>query len=160
MPLLSGTAPIEPVTLQVVDPCRRKRADYGKLACASETVIEGYHCAFKNENENFPREPGSPIDDNKAKIIQPYRTPETNKLILVAGLWAQPEVALRLHREPASGVEEDKLARFTVHCEVKFIGMLPKEAKLRWNPGQWVPPDMNALVARPESCTIDQPDPP
>jgi hypothetical protein len=135
-------------------------ADYNKLACASETVVDGYHCMFKSETETFPREPGAPLDDNKAKIIQPYRTPETNKLIMVAGLWAQPDVALRLHREPSSGVEEEKLARFTVNCEVKFIGVLPKEAKLRWNPGQWVSPDMTALVARPESCKVAEPDPP
>jgi hypothetical protein len=83
-----------------------------------------------------------------------------NKLIMVAGLWAQPEVALRLYREPASGVEEEKLARFTVNCEVKFIGKLPNTAKLRWNPGQWVSPDMDALVARPESCKVAEPEPP
>jgi hypothetical protein len=135
-------------------------ADYQKLACASETVVDGYHCMYKNENETFPREAGAPLDDNKAKVIQPYRTPETNKLIMVAGLWAQPDVALRLHREPHMGVEEEKLARFTVNCEVKFIGMLGKDAKLRWNPGQWVQPDMNAIVARPENCKISEPEPP
>jgi hypothetical protein len=135
-------------------------ADYNKLACASEQVIEGFHCAFKSETESFPRDPGAPLDDNKAKLIQPYRTPETNKLILVAGLWAQPDVALRLHREPTVGVDEEKLARFTVKCDVKFIGALPNTAKLRWNPGQWVTPDMEAIVARPESCKIMELDPP
>jgi hypothetical protein len=136
-------------------------ADYAKLACASDQVIEGFHCAFKSETESFPREPGAPLDDNKAKIIQPYRTPETNKLILVAGLWAQPDVALRLHREPTVGVDEEKLARFTVKCDVKFIGSLPMDkTKLRWNPGQWVNPDMEAIVARPESCKIMELDPP
>ena len=135
-------------------------ADYNKLACASDQVIEGFHCAFKSETESFPRDPSAPLDDNKAKLIQPYRTPETNKLILVAGLWAQPEVALRLHREPTAGVDEEKLARFTVKCDVKFIGVLPNTAKLRWNPGQWVTPDMEAIVARPESCKIMELDPP
>jgi hypothetical protein len=136
-------------------------ADYNKLACASDQVIEGFHCAFKSETESFPRDPGAPLDDNKAKLIQPYRTPETNKLILVAGLWAQPDVALRLHREPTVGVDEEKLARFTVKCDVKFIGTLPTNTtKLRWNPGQWVTPDMNAIVARPESCKIMEPEPP
>jgi hypothetical protein len=136
-------------------------ADYNKLACASEQVIEGFHCAFKSESESFPRDPSAPLDDNKAKLIQPYRTPETNKLILVAGLWAQPDVALRLHREPTVGVDEEKLARFTVKCDVKFIGSLPMDkTKLRWNPGQWVTPDMEAIVARPESCKIMELDPP
>jgi hypothetical protein len=136
-------------------------ADYNKLACASDQVIEGFHCAFKSETESFPRDPGAPLDDNKAKLIQPYRTPETNKLILVPGLWAQPDVALRLHREPTVGVDEEKLARFTVKCDVKFIGSLPMDkTKLRWNPGQWVTPDMEAIVARPESCKIMELDPP
>jgi hypothetical protein len=135
-------------------------ADFGKLACASDTVVDGFHCAFKNETESFPRDPNAPLDDNKATIIQPYRTPDTNKLVMVAGLWAQPDVALRLHREPSAGIDEEKLARFTVKCDVKFIGVLGKGAKLRWNPGQWIDPDMTAIVARPESCKVMEPEPP
>jgi hypothetical protein len=135
-------------------------ADFNKLACASESAFDGTHCAFKSETESFPREPNAPLDDNKATIIQPYRTPDTNKLVLVAGLWAQPDVALRLHREPSAGIDEEKLARFTVKCDVKFVGMLAKGSKLRWNPGQWVEPDMNAIVALPTSCKVMEPEPP
>jgi len=135
-------------------------ADYNKLACASESVFEGYHCAYKTETETFPREPGAPLDDNKAKIIHPYRTWLDNTLVMVAGLWAQPALALRLHREPPMGVEEDKLARFIVECEVTFIGVLANGSKLRWNPGQWVNPDMNATVARPDSCKLVEVEPP
>jgi hypothetical protein len=135
-------------------------ADYNKLACASESVFDGYRCAFKSENEAFPREPGAPIDDNKGKIIQPYRTWLDNQLVLVAGLWAQPALALRLHREPPQGIDEDKLARFVTECEVTFIGVLAQGSKLQWNRGQWVAPDMNAIVARPDSCKIVQAEPP
>jgi hypothetical protein len=135
-------------------------ADYNKLACASESVFDGYHCAFKTESEMFPREPGAPLDDNKAMIIQPYRTWLDNQLVLVAGLWAQPALALRLHREPAQGIDEEKLARFVVECDVTFIGALANGSKLSWNRGQWIAPDMNAIVARPDSCKITEAEPP
>ena len=134
-------------------------ADFNKLACASESVFDGTHCAFKTETESFPREPGAPLDDNKATIIQPYRTWLDNQLVLVAGLWAQPPLALRLHREPPAGIDEEKLARFVVECDVTFIGVV-QNAKLRWNPGQWIAPDMNPIVARPDSCKITEAEPP
>jgi hypothetical protein len=135
-------------------------ADFGKLACASPDVFDGTHCAFKSETDSFPRDPGAPLDDNKANIIQPYRTWLDNQLVLVAGLWAQPVLALRLHREPSAGIDEEKLARFVVQCDVTFIGQLSKGSKLRWNPGQWVDPDMNAVVARPDVCKIIEAEPP
>jgi len=135
-------------------------ADFNKLACASESVFEGYRCAFKSETESFPREPGAPLDDNKATIIQPYRTWLDNQLVLIAGLWAQPALALRLHREPPQGIDEEKLARFVVECQVTFVGVLAGGSKLQWNRGQWVVPDMNAMVARPDSCKITEAEPP
>lgn len=128
-------------------------ADYNKLFCAHDKEFSGYHCAFKTENEQWPRDPNAPLDDNKAKVIQPYRTWLDNQLVLVAGLWAQPAVATRLHREPAGGVEEDKLARFVVECQVSFIGKMDG-VKLRWGPGQWTNPDMNPMLAKPDSCKI------
>jgi hypothetical protein len=134
-------------------------ADYSKLACAYDKPIGGYHCAWKSENEAWPREPDAPIDDNKASIIQPYRTWLDNQLILVGGLWATPAVATRLHREPTQGVDEDKLARFVVECQVTFIGKA-EGSKLRWNPGQWTNPDQQAMVAKPESCKLIDAEPP
>lgn len=128
-------------------------ADYNKLFCASDKVFEGNHCGFKTENQPWPRDPNAPLDDNKANVIQPYRTWLDNQLILVAGLWAQPAVATRLHREPAAGMEEDKLARFVVECQVTFIGRMDG-VRLRWGPGQWGNPDMNPMVAKPDSCKI------
>jgi hypothetical protein len=133
-------------------------ADYNKLACASDKEFEGTHCQYKSEKELWPREPNAPLDDNKADVIQPYRTATDNQLLLVAGLWAQPEVALRLHNEPPSGVAEDKLARFIAQCEVKFVGALP-DAKLRWNAGaSWGKPDTSSVfVAKPISCKVQNP---
>jgi hypothetical protein len=134
-------------------------ADYNKLTCAHEKEFAGYHCAFKSENEAWPRDPAQPIDDNKATIVQPYRTWLDNQLILVGGLWAQPAVATRLHREPPAGIDEEKLARFVVECQVTFVAKMDG-VKLRWGPGQWTNPDMTPMLAKPESCKMIEAEPP
>jgi hypothetical protein len=134
-------------------------ADYNKLTCAHEKEFSNYHCAFKSENEAWPRDPSAPLDDNKATIVQPYRTWLDNQLILVGGLWAQPALATRLHREPSQGVDEEKLARFVTECQVIFIGKM-EGVKLRWGPGQWTNPDMAPMLAKPESCKIIEAEPP
>lgn len=128
-------------------------ADYAKLACAYDKEVSGYHCGWKADNETWPRVPGAPLDDNKATVIQPYRTWLDNQLILVGGLWAMPAVATRLHAEPTVGVDEEKLARFAVECEVTFLAKMDG-VKLRWNPGQWAGPDQPPLLARPDSCKL------
>lgn len=128
-------------------------ADYNLLMCASDQVIDGNHCAYKSETEIWSRQPGAPIDDNKRDIIQPYRTWPDNRLILVAGLWAEPAVALRLHREPPAGVPQKRLSRFIADCQMKFIGSL-NNPKLRWpSSSQWLT-EGSAIVAEPISCTI------
>jgi hypothetical protein len=140
-------------------------ADYNLLNCAHDKTYKApatpgekpieYHCAYKSESEPWPRDPTAPLDDNKRNVIQPYRTWLNNQLILVGGLWATPQLALRLHSEPATGIDKEKLARFVVECDVTFIGKLDG-AKLRWGPGQWVPPDMAPMLAHPNSCKITE----
>jgi hypothetical protein len=134
-------------------------ADVNLLACASEQSFDGIHCAFKTPNDPWPRDPTKPHDDNKLDIIQPYRTWFDNKLVFVAGLWAQPEVAFRVHQEPSHGIQADKLARFAVECRVRFLGRFDN-VKLRWNPTQsWTDPDAGATWAgKAEYCKlIDEP---
>jgi hypothetical protein len=129
-------------------------ADYNLLSCASEQVLEGQQCGYKTETERFPNDPKRPLDDNNENVIQPYRTWPDNQLILVSGLWAEPALATRLHREPPGGVASNKLARFVTECRMKFLGYLEKP-KLRWAPGQsWQPEKGNVIVAKPESCKI------
>jgi hypothetical protein len=135
-------------------------ADYNLLGCASEQAFEGLHCAYKSPTEVWPRDPKEANEDtnNKLNIIQPYRTWYDNKLVFVAGLWAEPAVAFRLHQEPPLGVLPDKLARFAVECQVTFVGKLDN-VKLRWNPQQsWNDPDAPAWVAKADRCKlIDEP---
>lgn len=131
-------------------------ADYAKLSCASDQAFKGYHCAYESETKTARRDPDEPIDDNKKTIIQPYRTAGTNKLIMIAGLWAQPALATRLHFEPSRGVSEKKLARFVADCDVNFVGEM-KQPKLRWSPsGKWIT-EGDALVAVPRHCSILKP---
>jgi hypothetical protein len=133
-------------------------ADYNLLACASEQDFDGVHCQYKTTTEQWPRDPNAPADDNKLNIIQPYRTWFDNKLVFVSGLWAQPEVAFRMHQEPAQGFQPDKLARFAVECRLKFIGRFG-QVKLRWSPQHsWADPDGPPWVGRAEFCKlIDEP---
>jgi hypothetical protein len=135
-------------------------ADYNKLTCASDKEFDGAHCQYKTEKELWPRQPDAPLEDNKRTVLQPYRTANDNRLILVSGLWATPEVATRLHKEPPTGVAEEKLARFIAQCEVKFVGNVPG-VRLRWNPsGGWTSPDATEpepFVAKPVSCKILNP---
>jgi hypothetical protein len=128
-------------------------ADYDRLACASEEEAKGKHCAYKTEKERWPPEPGRLVDDNKKDEIQPYRTWPDNRLIMVAGLWAEPAVATRLHREPPAGIQVDKLARFVVECKVEFLANM-QSPQLRWAPGQrWIN-EGNAMLGVPSDCKL------
>jgi hypothetical protein len=127
-------------------------ADYNKLGCAHPDAAGPNHCAFQNEKQPWPRDPNAPLDDNKRNIVQPYRTVD-GQLLMLAGLWAQPAVAMRLHNEPPQGIAENKLARFTAQCRVKFIAEW-KQPLIRWAPGQQWSRQGDALVAEPISCEV------
>jgi hypothetical protein len=130
--------------------------DSRKLGCASDTVVEGTHCSSDGKRRRWPRDPSAPLDDNNVDIIQPYRTADTNQLLYVAGLWAQPELAMRLHREPPDQFAADKLLRFVAYCRVKFVGEL-KQAGVRWDQGAQWQEEPSALVAKPLQCTLSEP---
>jgi hypothetical protein len=133
-------------------------ADAERLACAHDTSVEGLHCAYDGNRRLWPTEPGAPLDDNGARTIQPYRTADSNALIFIAGLWNQPELALRRHQEPPDQFPVKKLLRFTAYCKVTFVGEL-QGASLRWDVrGSWER-NQSALVARPLACSLSAPAP-
>ena len=107
-------------------------ADYEKLACAYDKQVGDAHCEYKTEHELWPRDPSAPVDDNKKNVIQPYSAVPDNAFILLSGLWAQPEVAMRLHAEPPANVETKRLARFIAHCRVRPVERVDG-VKIRWN---------------------------
>jgi hypothetical protein len=127
-------------------------ADYDRLACAHDKKVGEGHCENKTESEPWPREAGEPLDDNKANVIQPYRTFPNNQLILIQGLWADPAVATRLHDEPST-LPEKKMSRFVVECTATFIGQLDNP-KLRWQAkGAWNT-ERTATVATVKNCRV------
>ncbi len=131
-------------------------ADYAGLACASDKEFEGKHCANKTESEAWPRDPSAPLDDNKANVIQPYRTWNDNRLVMVAGLWATPALATRLHIEPPGNLLPEKLARFVTECQVRFVGQM-EQPKLRWGQSAGYnadPTTKQVMVAVPDSCKL------
>lgn len=126
-------------------------ADVWRLACASDQIVDGAHCTHKADKTPWPRAENEPLDDNLKNVIQPYRTENGNLLITVSGLWAQPAIASRVHREPPKIVQTKRQKRFTARCTVKFTGYL-ENAKLQWNQGaQWYDQD-KVIVARAEHC--------
>jgi hypothetical protein len=132
-------------------------ADAASLTCAGTQEFEGKHCAYKSESEAWPRDPQAPLDDNKANIIQPYRTWLDNKLVLVSGVWAHPSTAMRLHREPPGNLPPDKLARYVIECKVHFVGQMEKP-DLRWQPSQNWNTEQATMVAVTDNCqVIDEP---
>jgi hypothetical protein len=127
-------------------------ADYDKLDCADKRKVSDLHCAYEEEKKPFPKAPDAPYDDNKKTILQPYRTTD-GQLLFLAGLWAQPEIAMRLHREPARSVPEKKLARFVTECQVDFLEEWT-DAMYRWSPRDAFGKGEVAMVARPIECHI------
>jgi hypothetical protein len=129
-------------------------ADSTRLACASGTTADGAHCEFGADHNLWGRGPNDPADDNRPNIVQPYRTSPDNALILLAGLWAQPEVAMRLHREPPAAITVKRLNRFDVTCKVKFLTRL-ESVDLRWDTtGSWQT-ERGAWIARALNCTVN-----
>ena len=127
-------------------------ADFNQLACAMNQKVGDDHCEFKNEREKFPVDPNAPVDDNKLHVLQPYRTTDRN-LILAAGLWAQPEVAMRLHEEPPIGASEKSLARFVVSCQVKFQEEW-NDTMVRWKQRESWSNQGTAMVTDLQDCEI------
>lgn len=129
-------------------------ADAARLACAHREVVDGAHCANGGDRLPWARTAEDPAEDNGENLIQPYRTSPDNELILLVGLWAQPEVAMRLHREPPMGVPPKRLNRFDVTCRVRFVGRFDS-VDLRWDTGgQWTK-ERSTPVARAESCRVN-----
>jgi hypothetical protein len=131
-------------------------ADAKRLACAHDTEVDGLHCAYTANKRPWRRTPNAPLDDNDERVIQPYRTADTNQLVLVSGLWAEPELALRLHREPPNLGDLDKNLRFVAYCHVRFVGEFEKIGT-RWDTNAKWGEDPKSFVARPVRCTLDPP---
>jgi hypothetical protein len=128
-------------------------SDYLQLGCSDARAVGAKHCEFKNDRERWTSSDSvSPLDNNKIDILQPYRTTDRN-LMLLPGLWAQPEVATRLHVEPPGSAKNDKLARFVVACDVKFLEEWDGPL-IRWKTGERWSSQGKAMVAELISCKI------
>jgi hypothetical protein len=128
-------------------------ADSTRLACGHAGLVDGAHCAYGGDRILWPHGPDEPADDNGPNLIQPYRTSPDNALVMLIGIWAQPDVAMRLHREPPNGVNAKRLNRFDVTCKVKFIEKWDK-VDVRWDVSAPWQTEKNTWVARAESCSV------
>lgn len=127
--------------------------DEGRLDCSDDRELDGVHCGYKKNRARWPKEPGAPIDDNRRNILQPYRTAVGNHLVMVAGLWSTPALALRHHQETPRGVADADLKRFVARCELEFLGEMT-DVDVRWNTtAKWYA-EKKAPVARAKWCEI------
>lgn len=131
--------------------------DEARLDCSDDRELEGAHCGYQKDRSGWPAQPGAPIDDNKANVIQPYRTAVGNHLVLVAGLWATPALALRHHQESPRGVPEGDLKRFVARCKLRFLGDWDN-LDVRWGTAAKWYAEKSAPIARAEWCEIVQGD--
>lgn len=131
--------------------------DEGRLDCSDDRELKGAHCAFKKNRARWPVDAAGVVDDNRVDIIQPYRTATGNHLVMVAGMWATPALALRLHQESPRGVAETELKRFVARCQLEFLGDLPN-LDIRWGTtSEWYAEKVGP-VARAKWCTIPSSD--
>ncbi len=127
--------------------------DMDRLQCADDREFEGAHCAYGSDEKRRMIPVTGPADDNLADTLQPYRTAIGNQLVLIAGLWHTPAVALRRHQEPPQGVADKDLKRFVAQCKLRFLGSMD-DVSIRWNPtAKWYK-EKFAPVARAEWCEI------
>jgi hypothetical protein len=127
--------------------------DADRLSCADERELDGAHCEFQKNKQRRKADPTRPVDDNRIDVIQPYRTAVGNNLVLVAGLWATPALAMRRHLEPARGMQDKDLRRFIARCKLKFVGVL-EGTELRWDYNQQWYSEAKAPVARALWCDV------
>jgi hypothetical protein len=115
------------------------REDKHNLACASDQVIAGLHCAYRRDLQEAG--PGAP--DNP-QILQPYNT-VGSELLLGAGLWTASDLKKPL---PAT--------RFTVLCSYHIEGVA-KSSLIRFDPaGPFVPAGKTVTVGTLTDCTLSQ----
>jgi hypothetical protein len=131
--------------------------DADRLGCADDREFDGARCEYSKEKRRLAVDPASPLDDNRIRTIQPYRTAVGNYLIMVAGLWATPALAMRRHFEPSRGVAEKELRRFIARCRLRFLGGMDN-VELRWDVNQKWYVEKYGHVARAESCVVIGPD--
>lgn len=132
--------------------------DESRLDCSDDRELEGAHCGYKKNRSRWPKAADAPIDDNNEDVIQPYRSAVGNHLVMIAGLWATPALALRHHQESPRGVAETELKRFVARCRLRFLGTLDN-LDVRWgSTAKWYA-EKSGVVARAEWCTIVEGDP-
>lgn len=131
--------------------------DMNRLQCADDREFDGAHCEYTTDKKRRRRSPGAPFDDNRANIIQPYRTHVGNHLVFIAGLWNTPALAYRHHQEPPLGKTDKQLIRFVAKCRLRFVGAMT-DVTLRWNTSAKWYQEKYAPVALAQWCDIPKND--
>ncbi|HET9954007.1 MAG TPA: hypothetical protein VFQ61_05870 [Polyangiaceae bacterium] len=114
------------------------KEDAVNLACASDTVHKGLHCAFRGDQR-------TPYPDLKdATMLKPYYTVK-GELLFGAGLWSSPAFQRALPR-----------TRFTAACNYHVVGIM-KAASTRWaEKGRFDPLKQSATFGYFTDCVLPE----
>ncbi len=113
------------------------REDKGRLACSSEVVTDGVHCAYHANGQPFEAH-----TQDDAHVLSPFNTIK-NELFLGAGLWTSAALQGPLPTE-----------RFTVACNYKVLGVV-KSVGLRWAAnGSFDPVKQSVTVGSLTDCVL------
>ncbi len=127
-------------------------ADFERLACSTDHQYQQNRCGFDSNGKEVATVSDRIVSDNHRHQLQPYRSTD-GKLLLIPGLWAQPEVATRLHEEPFKDIPERRLARFVISCELSFVARWT-DVKVRWKPKEKWSDQGEAMVAQAKDCAV------
>jgi hypothetical protein len=129
-------------------------ADKTDLACASESEIDGFRCAFKKPNEPWPDVDPTNAEHRK-KMLVPYMTVD-NVMFLIPGMFEDPAVDERFRDEVPRRLPRDKLERFTAQCKLTLRKEMDA-VMVRWNPtGDWQGPH-KIWIGETSNCQVSEP---
>ena len=123
-------------------------ADRDDLACASDRAFGRYRCAFGASGAPWPAPP------SRAERLAPYVTTGQH-LIVIAGLFEQPEIAARTAAEAPLNLPRDSRPRFAARCRLTLLGRIAG-FRDRWlASAPWGPEELDPTwVAKPSDCRI------
>ena len=120
--------------------------DRDDLACASDQAFGPYRCGFRAPGKPWPAPPA------RADLLAAYYS-VNQQLLVIPGLFEQPEVAARYAAEEPRGLPRQLRPRFVATCRFELRGEL-HHFETRWlRAGGWNRQD-EAWVAVPSNCRV------
>ena len=153
------SSPVKPMPKMVegavIDvPITLVAADKSDLACAFDGDVDGLRCAFQGRDVAW-----ADIDTKNAEVrkrlLAPYMTVDKT-MLLIPGLFENPEVDGRVRDEAPRRLARNKQRRFTAQCKV-VLRRAVGGVLVRWVPNKaWEGPH-KVWVGEAGDCVVVEP---